>query len=184
VHVGAVASRVDGDQELPGVALRSGAREDAHRFSGGELSIETSGRDPDPLLAARLPQLVKLGTVEQLGEDARHLSDRDARTVVLDRDPEHVIARLPDLDRYVRENARFLASVEGVVDGFFDRGHQRSLRGVEAEQVTVLGEELGYGDRAGCRRVTICGARSIVHLRVITFCTARARPTYPPQPAR
>jgi hypothetical protein len=33
-----------------------------------------------------------------------------------------------------------------VVDGFLDGGEQRLARVVEAEQVAVLGEELGDGD--------------------------------------
>jgi hypothetical protein len=49
-------------------------------------------------------------------------------------------------DRDVRKDPGFLAGVEGVVDGLLDRGEQRLSRVVEAEEVAVLGEELGDGD--------------------------------------
>ena len=53
-----------------------------------------------------------------------------------------------DLDRQLGEDAGLLAGVERVVDGFLDRGEQGLRRVVEAEQVAVLGEELGDRDLA------------------------------------
>src|SRR3989338_7067455 len=49
-------------------------------------------------------------------------------------------------DDALREDARFLGGVERVVDGFLDAGEERLSRVVEAEQVAVLGEELGHRD--------------------------------------
>ena len=53
-----------------------------------------------------------------------------------------------DLDLDVGQDAGLLAGVERVVDGLLDRGQQRLRRVVEAEQVAVLGEELGDRDLA------------------------------------
>ena len=49
-------------------------------------------------------------------------------------------------DDDVGQDAGFLGRVERVVDGFLDAGEERLPRIVEAEQVAVLGEELGDGD--------------------------------------
>ncbi len=62
-----------------------------------------------------------------------------------------------NLDDDFRQDAGLLAGVERVVDGFLDAGEQRLARVVEAQQMAVLGEELGDRDLAlarahlGCR---------------------------------
>ena len=53
-----------------------------------------------------------------------------------------------DLHEQPRQDVRFLAGVEAVVDGFLDGGQERLRRRVEAEQVAVLGEELADRDLA------------------------------------
>src|SRR5262249_58650056 len=56
-----------------------------------------------------------------------------------------------ELDDDVRENPGLLAGIEGVVDGFLHAGQESLARIVEAEQMPVLGKELGDGDLALAR---------------------------------
>jgi hypothetical protein len=44
-----------------------------------------------------------------------------------------------------RSDSAFLAGIEGVIDGFFDGGEQGFAWIIEAEEVSVLGEELADG---------------------------------------
>jgi hypothetical protein len=104
---------------------------------------------------------MELTAIQQLTEDFRYLGLDDPRTVVLNDHEEAALAlgelrvllhgleaEVVDLDAQLGQDAGFLAGVERVVDGFLDGGEQR-LRGVvEAEQVAVLGEELGDRDLA------------------------------------
>ena len=91
---------------------------------------------------------MELRAVEQAAKDLGHLRAHDARAVVLDRDLEARLGDLADLDAHVGQDAGLLAGVERVVDALLHGGEQR-LRGVvEAQQVAVLGEELGDGDVA------------------------------------
>jgi hypothetical protein len=100
---------------------------------------------------------VELAAVEQLAEHFPDLLDDDAGPVVLDRDAEAVLARLDDLDGDLGQDAGLLAGVERVVDRLLDRRQQRLERGVEPEQVAVLGEELADGDLALARRHLLGG---------------------------
>jgi hypothetical protein len=65
---------------------------------------------------------------------------------------EHVLVLgvldLADLHPDLGQDARLLAGVQGIVDGFLDRGQQGLARIVEAEHVAVLGEEVGDRDLA------------------------------------
>ena len=146
---------------------RAGARDDLHRLAGGQLRVHAGGRDADALLAAAHAQPVKLRAVEQLREDPRDLLAHDAGAVVDHGDAEAVrLARRRrvaavgcdfDLDDDLGQNARLLAGVERIVDGFLDAGEERLARIVEAQQMAVLGEELRDRDLAlarahlGCR---------------------------------
>src|SRR5262249_56013209 len=98
----------------------------------------------------------EVGGVEEVGEDGRDLLADDARPVVCDGDAEagglagrrgRAVSRR-DLygDGDVGKDPGFLGGVERVVDGFLDAGEERLARVVEAEQVPVLGEELGDRD--------------------------------------
>ncbi len=57
-----------------------------------------------------------------------------------------ILGELGDGDLERGEDPRLLAGVEGVVHRLLDRREKGLLRVVEAEQVPVLGEELGDGD--------------------------------------
>ena len=146
--LGLIGLGVDPQFVVVGGMLGVDLGDDLHRLAGGEHAIHARRRDADALLAAAHPEAMKLGTVEELAEDQRNLLADDARTVVLDAHPEPRPA-LPDLlDPHpdLREDARLLAGVERVVDRLLDAREQRLARGVEAEQVAVLGEELADGD--------------------------------------
>src|SRR5262249_56303065 len=54
-------------------------------------------------------------------------------------------------DDHVGQDARLLGGVEGVVHRFLHAGEERLARIVEAEEMAVLGEELGDGDLALAR---------------------------------
>ncbi len=147
---------VDLHLEEVGGRPRAGARDDLHRLAGGELCVHAGRRDADALLAAAHAQPVELRAVEQLGEDRRNLLADDPRPVVAHRDPEprglagrrrravgrHHLQRHED----VGQDPGLLGRVERVVDGFLHAGEQRLARVVEAEQVAILGEELGDRD--------------------------------------
>jgi hypothetical protein len=154
---GLVLLGVDLDLEVVGGGPRAGARGDLHRLAGGELGVHARRRNSDSLLPTAHPQPVELGSVEELGEDRRNLLADDAGTVVGDDDAEAgglarrwrwrpVGRRHLQRDVDVGQDPRFLSRVERVVDGFLDAGKERFSRIVEAEQVAVLGEELGHRD--------------------------------------
>ena len=122
-------------------------------------AVHRGRADADALLAARLLQPVELRAVEELAEDLRDLRLHDARAVVFDattkRPSPCELAVLEFASRRglgprwdLGEDAGFLAGVERVVDRLLDGGEERLGRVVEAEQVAVLGEELGDGDLA------------------------------------
>src|SRR3990167_9413235 len=115
------------------------------RLANGELPIHARSRDPHPLLAARLAQLVEFRAIEELAEDAGDLVLDNARTVVLHHDTRLPVA-LAHLHADLGKYPCFLASIERVVHRLFDGGHQRLGRRVEPEQVTVLEKELRNGD--------------------------------------
>jgi hypothetical protein len=158
VHHWCVLAGVDLDVEGVGGLALPGAGDDADGLAGGELAVHRGGADPDALLPARLLQAVELGAVEELAEDLGRLGLHDSRPVVLDRHHEAplplgelaraVEAQVADLYGDLREDAGLLAGVERVVDRLLDGGEERLGGVVEAEEVAVLGEELGDGDLA------------------------------------
>ena len=83
---------------IPAARLAFDAAQNAHRAGCRQLAIHPGGRDSHALLTARLTQLVKLRTVEQLAEDARDLLLDDARTVVLDGDEKAIVAKVRHFD--------------------------------------------------------------------------------------
>ena len=111
------------------------------RLADGELPVHACGRDPHPLLATRLAELVELRTVKQLAENPGDLALDNSRAVILHDHPRCAVA-VADLHGDVREDARFLASIERVVDRFLDRGDKRLGKSIEAEQMTILEKEL------------------------------------------
>ncbi len=150
---------VDLHLEVVGRGAGAGARGDLDRLPGRELSVHAGRGDADPLLAPAHAQPVELRAVEELGEDRRDLVADDAGAVVDDGDAEprrlagggrrRPVARHDlDLDRDVGEDAGLLGRVEGVVHRLLDAGEEGLARAVEAEEVPVLGEELGDGDLA------------------------------------
>src|SRR5215813_9394169 len=152
---------VDLHFEVMGGRPRARARNDLHRLARGELGVHARRRDADALLAAAHAQAVELRPVEELGEDGRDLLADDAGTVVAHRDAEArglagrrrrpVARRDLEGDHHVGQDARLLGGVEGVVRRFLHAGEERLARIVEAEEMAVLGEELGDGDLALAR---------------------------------
>src|SRR6185503_8367014 len=155
---------VDLDFEVVSVGPGARARDDLHRLAGRELAVHSGRRDGNALLAAALTQAMELGAVEQLREHPGDLLAHDARAVVRDRDPEarrlarrrrRPVLRLlrHDLELHldVGEDPGLLTRIERVVHGLLHAREQRLARAVEAQQVPVLGEELGDRDLALAR---------------------------------
>ena len=84
--------------------------------------------------------------VKQFAEDLGNLRLDDPGPVVFHCDPEAVLCQLQDLDLEGGKDARFLARIERVVDGFLDGREQRLLRVVKSQKVTVLREKLRHRD--------------------------------------
>ena len=112
------------------------------------VTVHEQAPDADALLPAALAQSMELGAVEELAEDAGNLILQDPRPVVGDLDPVAVLLDGRDHHPQRRMDAGLFASVERVVDRFLDGCEQRLGRAVEAEEVSVLGEELGNRDLA------------------------------------
>src|SRR5205814_1092547 len=146
---------------------------------------------------------MELGPVEELAEDLRDLGLDDPGPVVLDDDEEASLAlgelRLPglglqrevvDLDVELGQDPRLLAGVERVVDRLLDGGQERLGRVVEAEEMAVLGEELGDGDLALLRGHALGGAPTRRSSSSFTRSTSSGssssstRPTAPPRSSR
>ena len=125
---------------------RTSARGDADGFARGQQTVHPRRRYPDALLTARHPQVMKLRTVKQLAEDGGNLRLQNPRTVIGDRDAKTVVRQLSDDDLDVGKDAGFLARVKSVIDTLLDGRQKRLARVIEAEKVTVLGEELRNRD--------------------------------------
>ncbi len=157
--LGLVFGGVHRQFDMVGGLLFVGLGVDDHGLAGGHESVHAGRGDPDALLTPGHLEPVELGAVEQLAEDVFYLAPDDAWAIVRDRDL--VAAGLGgrgrgleflDFDLDIRQDARFFAGVQGVVDRFLDR-RQEGLAGVvEPEKVPVLGKELGDRDLAllGC----------------------------------
>jgi hypothetical protein len=105
---------------------------------------------------------MKFRTIEQFSEDEGDLLFDNARPVVLDTDFVPVGTRSFDMNPDLGNNARFLASVEGIVDSLFNRRKQSFSRIIEAKQVPVLREKLA--DRyvaLFCRHGLRCGGAAL-----------------------
>jgi len=89
---------------------------------------------------------VKSGAVEQLAENLADLRFHDAGTVVLDGNAIACSVDLPDLHADLRKDPSLFTGIEGVVDTFLDGREQRLAGRIEAEQMSILEEELGDGD--------------------------------------
>ena len=154
--LGAVGLGVHGQLDVVSLGLGGGAGVDDHGLAGGQQAVHAGGGDADALLAAGHLQAVELGAVEEAAEDVLDLLADDAGAVVGDGDAVlgglggggAVGLEVLDDDGDVGEDAGLLAGVEGVVHGFLDGGQEGLAGVVEAEQVAVLGEELGDGDLA------------------------------------
>ena len=153
---------VDLHLEVVGGGAGAGPRRDLDRLAGRQLRVHAGRRDPDALLAPAHAQPVELGAVEELREDRGDLLPDDARAVVDDGDAEPrrlagrgrgraVAGHDLDLHDDVGQDAGLLGSVEGVVHRLLDAGQEGLPGAVEAEEVPVLGEELGDGDLALAR---------------------------------
>ena len=97
-----------------------GLRQNLHRPSGREHPVHTRCADADPLLASALSQSMEFAPVKKLAEDQRDLLFDNSWTVVLDRDAKSTGLRLVHPNPNLWQNARFLASIERVVDRFLD----------------------------------------------------------------
>src|SRR5215813_11611239 len=107
-----VPPRIDLDFEvMRGLPWRSHGN-DLHRFSRSQHPIHARSTDADPLLSSTHPQSMKFRTIKQFSEDERDLFFDNARPVVLDTDFVPIGSRRFDMNPDLRNNARFLASVE------------------------------------------------------------------------
>src|SRR5690606_7793243 len=120
--LGAVLRGVDTDRIFE--RQRPLARLAAHldRLARRQLAIHAGGADADALLAARLAQAVELAAVEQSPEHVWHLGFDDAWTIVLNNHRELLLVGADAFDRHleVRQDTRFFARIEAVVDRFLD----------------------------------------------------------------
>jgi hypothetical protein len=112
---------------------------------------------PMPCWPPAHAEAVELRAVEQLGEDGRDLLAHDPGAVVDHGDPEArglagrgwrgaVARRDLQRDDHLRQDPGFLGGVERVVHRFLHAREEGLARIVEAEEMTVLGEELGDRD--------------------------------------
>jgi hypothetical protein len=94
--------------------------------------------------AALMP--MEFAAIEQLSKDQRNLLFDDPRAVVLDCDAKTAWLRLVDPHPDLRNDARFLAGIQRVIDRFFD-GRQKSFAWViEPEKVFVFRKKLADRD--------------------------------------
>ncbi len=132
MHERFVLLRIDLNFEKVSGRARSDTRDDLDRLAGRQLAIHARCRYADSLLTPTHTEPVKFRTVEQLCEDARDMLANDARTIVRHRDAEpsglacrwrRPVSRhdfQPDHD--IRENTRFFAGIERVINGFLHTG--------------------------------------------------------------
>ena len=121
------------------------AADDVQRLADGELPVHSRSRDPHPLLAARLAELVEFRAVEELAENACDLALYNPRAVVFHDDARLSVA-IAHLHTDLGKYPRFLAGIERIVHRLFDGGDQCLGGRIEAEQMTVLEKELRNGN--------------------------------------
>ena len=147
VDVRLVLGSVDRHIHFRGKLIALDAADDMQRLADGELPVHSRSRDPHPLLAARLAELVEFRAIEELAENACDLALDDSRAVILHDDPRLPVA-IAHLHADLGEYPRFLASIERIVDRLFDGGDQCLGGRIKPEQVTVLEKELRNGNFA------------------------------------
>ena len=155
--VGAIAGGVHLQDHLVHRRLGGGAAEDDHRLAGRHEAVHAGRGDSDALLAPAHLQAMELGSVQQATEDVLDLLAHDARPVVANEHLEAGLRQRQQLDAEIGQHPRLLAGVEGVVDRLLDGGQQRLAGIVEAEEVSVLREELADRDLALPRRELLGG---------------------------
>jgi hypothetical protein len=115
------------------------------------FACELSGTDGHPLFCTFLDVLVNSnagmnsasGFIVDLS--GNNLSCGPLRPVVLDTDFVPIGTRSFDMNPDLGNNARFLASVERIVDSLFNRRQESFSRIIEAKQVPVLRENFADG---------------------------------------
>src|SRR5688572_28682689 len=147
---------IDLNFEIVGRRPRAGAGDNLYRFARCQLRIHARSRYADALLPAAHAQPMKVGSVEKLREYSRNLLANNAGAIIDygDSEPVRLAWRLRgaavrsdlELDHDFRQNPRFLTRVERIVDRFLYASEQCFSWIVEAEQMTVLGKELGNGN--------------------------------------
>ena len=161
---------IDGDAEQVGRLALARARDDLHRAAGGELPVHARGGDADALLSALLLEPVEFRAVEQLAEDLGDLLLDDAGAVVLHATRKRFSDRPPRSRSRDRAGCplprRHRASCPPLRG---PRSAAPSVRIVEAQQVAVLGEELGDRDLA------LAGSHGLCVLALPTGGLGRAR---------
>ncbi|MPM98395.1 hypothetical protein SDC9_145581 [bioreactor metagenome] len=143
---GAVRLRVYDDVHAPGdriLPLYLGL--DPGRFARRDVPEHYGGGYADALLSSGLSEGMESGSVEKPSEYIRHHLLDDPGTVVLYHHPVFVILKPLHSDENVRKYVRFLAGVEGIVNGFFDAHEKGFGFRVESQDMLVLLEEFRYG---------------------------------------
>ena len=116
-----VRFRVDADDEIRRRFARREFRDDFERFSGRQQAVHPGRADPDPLLTAAHSEAVEFRAVKKFPVNQRNLLRQDTGAVVLHRNAVRVFANPFDARPNFRERSGLFASVERVVDRFFDR---------------------------------------------------------------
>src|SRR6516225_2523794 len=140
-----VPPSVDLDFEVMRRLLWRSPGNDLHRLACSQHPVHARSADPDSLLSSTHPQSMKFRTIEQFSEDERDLFFDNARPVILDTDFVPIGTRSFDMNPDLGKSARFLASVERIVDSLFNRRQESFSRIIEAKQVPVLGEKFADG---------------------------------------
>ena len=112
--------------------------------AGRQLAVHHDASDPDALLTSGLADGVEARTEQQLTEHLLDAALWNAGTVVLGLQFDDVllVVDLRDLDANLRKNTGLFASVQRVVNGFFDGGDEGTGEGVKSEEVLVLLKKL------------------------------------------
>src|SRR5262249_23684127 len=166
---------VDLNFEVVGGRPRAGARDDLDGLAGRELPVHAGCRDADTLLPSAHAEPMELGAVQELREDPWNLLADDAGAVVGDRDAKarglarrrrgFAIGHGQHLHDHVGEDSRLFAGVERVVDSLLYAREPRLSTICQAQEMSVLGEELRYRDLSLARSHLDGGNRRLRRLR-------------------
>ena len=116
---------------------------------------------------------MELRTVQQLAKDQRDLSFENPGSVVLHADFVAVVAHLFYVNPDFGQDTSLFTGVQRIVDGFFHRGKQCFAGIVEAQQMSVLGEELADGNIALLGGHRLGGSASLIGGRAVGGCARR-----------